>query len=714
MAKLSHLLLFDTDPSGLETLTYAFEKDGVAVESVGDAAKARGRLASTNGRILLVVLRDPELVGLDLIRAATSNPASRTMACLTLGPASSRSAALQAGAFGHLASPLFVRDVIDSCKLVAAATIPGSRPAPETEVSISLAEMGGVYYLIRALAASARSAAVQLQRGARRGELRFLDGNLSSVQVGGLSGMAALHQLLLWEEADLRLKFRNVVRRGGHLSLKNDEAIEQCDRFLRDFAHEVREMGTARTVYRPRDQAVQPTSALPSEVVPLLRLFDGKRDLAQVLDESPFRTFDTLRIAREFMNAGAIVTDPPFVAAPSETAVGGPAALDDWFGRREPGSAPPSGASSATRAAVNAPRPGRRADHEGVPTSSMRAPVPFMNAASLNEAAATARAAASPAIPLMNPADRKPRAVPRREHSIHQNPVQGSRPNPVPPSMQATPLPTPAATVLTAAGNAADGAERPARPPSAVATGEIHVTPLTPKKHEPAPRPSAPTVLVEIDPPPTPRPVAAVPPSERATPTRLDLPGPVTPLPSLITPPAQASPVAMSPTVKTTSPVRTARPIVSASPNAQSEVTPAAATVRDAAVTRTSGPPLDESTPPPVTKASPTAPVAVAKAARRTTTPASALVPGGAAQAPPTTATPSAPAPAAVRKPGVPSNHRTRTPSNGFSAVEADFFNREADLYKGDSLETFDDLDAGSGAASPPQLASGRRPARKG
>ena len=77
------------------------------------------------------------------------------------------------------------------------------------------------------------------------------------------------------------------------------------------------------------------------------------------------------------------------------------------------------------------------------------------------------------------------------------------------------------------------------------------------------------------------------------------------------------------------------------------------------------------------------------------------------------TATPAAPA--AVRKPGVPANHRTRTPSNGFSAVEADFFNREADLYKGDSPETFDDLDAGSGGGSPPELASGRRrPLRKG
>ncbi|HEY8923329.1 MAG TPA: hypothetical protein VIU64_03045, partial [Polyangia bacterium] len=368
MAKLSQLLLFDPDPSGLETLTYAFGKDGIAVTGMGDARKARELLETTSASLVLVSLHDPEQGGLDLIRAAVTTPRTRNIPCLALGPEKLRAAALTAGAFGFLPSPLFVRDVIDAAKLAAAATVPGSRPSPDTEVSIGLGEIGGVYFLIRALAASGRSAAVDIQRRGRRGELRFLDGNLSSVQLGSLSGMAALTHLLLWQEADLRLKFRNVVRRGGHMSLKNEEIIEQCDRFLRDFAHEVRDMGSARTIYRPSDRSVQPTSALPSEVVPLLRLFDGQRDLAQILDESPFRTFDTLRIARQFMMAGAVVTDPPFKAAPvNETPIAnGPAALDAWF-ERQPLAAPaPAPARERVEPSpAGAPAPAATADRAG-------------------------------------------------------------------------------------------------------------------------------------------------------------------------------------------------------------------------------------------------------------------------------------------------------------------------------------------------------------
>jgi len=84
------------------------------------------------------------------------------------------------------------------------------------------------------------------------------------------------------------------------------------------------------------------------------------------------------------------------------------------------------------------------------------------------------------------------------------------------------------------------------------------------------------------------------------------------------------------------------------------------------------------------------------------TPPASPATPGAAAAAAGSTA-------GSTKKGGVPGPHRSRTPSSGFSAVEADFFNREADLYK--PAETFDDLDASS---SSPDLVTGKgRPARK-
>src|SRR5216110_1287102 len=110
MAKLSQLLLFDPDPSGLETLTYAFGKDGIAVTGMGDARKARELLETTSASLVLVSLHDPEKGGLDLIRAAVTTPRTRNVPCLALGPEKLRAAALAAGAFGFLPSPLFVRD----------------------------------------------------------------------------------------------------------------------------------------------------------------------------------------------------------------------------------------------------------------------------------------------------------------------------------------------------------------------------------------------------------------------------------------------------------------------------------------------------------------------------------------------------------------------------------------------------------------------------
>jgi hypothetical protein len=88
-----------------------------------------------------------------------------------------------------------------------------------------------------------------------------------------------------------------------------------------------------------------------------------------------------------------------------------------------------------------------------------------------------------------------------------------------------------------------------------------------------------------------------------------------------------------------------------------------------------------------------TTPAPVVANAAQLVTPAS--LPANAA--PPGASPPSA---QAKKTSGAPSHHRSRTPSNGFSAVEADFFNREADLYKGESVETFDDLENGAGASS--------------
>jgi ActR/RegA family two-component response regulator len=612
MAKLSHLLLHDPDPSGLDTLSYVFEKEGCKVVGTSDPAKVMGLVQAEGPPLVLVALREPEQAAIDLIREMTVNPRTRNVACMAIGPARWRGAAVQAGAFGLLASPVFLRDVLDASKLVAAATVPGSRPSPDTEVALKLSELGGVYYLIRALSAAGRSAAVELSKGSRRGELRFIDGELSSVQIGSLSGMAALHQALLWDEADLRLKFRNVVRRAGQLSLKSEELLEECDRFLRDFAHDVKDLGVAGTIYRPSSDA-RPTSSLPSEVVPLLRMFDGSRTLAQILEESPFRVFDTLRIVHQFAAAEAIRADA--VPVPKRAATPpGPAPLAAWF----------------QHAPASPARP-QRVDDEDRPTPP---PEPL---AQRDLSGGGPRRPSAPLVPLSPPATARPavglgipraakRTLTRREYPV-RNPGETAPPVPVAarPALPAA-ADTPARALARAVPDAdeslpatpppvvsaAPPEERPRTPSSSIARGEIQVAvplPLSKKLD----KTSAPSVMVELGAVPQPRSPAPV----------IEAPLPV----------HHAAAASLAPP-----------PPGPAGDGVPAPITPA---LVEAAPVPVKGPVLRKKTP----------------------------VPGG----------------------GEPA-HRTRTPSTGFSAMEADFFDREADLYKRESVETFDDLEGGTGA----------------
>ena len=93
----------------------------------------------------------------------------------------------------------------------------------------------GLFFLLRAMASSGRSGVIQLARGSRSAELSIPEGAVISAELRGLQGFPALHQLLLWSGADLSLKLP--ARFHGERSSRRREILDECERFLRDFAH---------------------------------------------------------------------------------------------------------------------------------------------------------------------------------------------------------------------------------------------------------------------------------------------------------------------------------------------------------------------------------------------------------------------------------------------------------------------------------------------
>jgi CheY-like chemotaxis protein len=306
MNQLSTLLLVDPDPRGLETLTYGFEREGCTVAATSDPKLAQDLLRTTTPQLAVVSLRSPEKPGLDVITGIKRGAPVRRVPIVTLGAPGMRQAALAAGANDFVATPLFVRDVINVSRLLTLSHAVPNAPQPETEVQARLSEYHGLFYLLRALAVTGRSGILLVSRGNKRAELRVSDGAVMAVHVAGLQGLPALHQLLLWEEAALSLKFRAVPRR-SNLHMSAQELLDECERFLRDFAHAARDLGSPRCVYVPAPGRDPGASGIqPAQLGPTMRLFDGQRALADIIEDSPFRVFDTLRIVKRLLDAGTL------------------------------------------------------------------------------------------------------------------------------------------------------------------------------------------------------------------------------------------------------------------------------------------------------------------------------------------------------------------------------------------------------------------------
>ena len=320
MMQPPNLLVVDPDPRGLETLVFGFEREGCMVTATADPRRAEVLARTAHPGLAIVALRDPEKPSLEAI--AGLRQMATALPVLAVGPSGLRADAVAAGATDFLTLPIYLRDAISvgrlsvhasgAAKKLQEKSAENGAPAPDGdgEIQMRLSEHYGLFYLLRAMAASGRSGVLQLSRGNRRAELRVHEGTLVAVSVGAMQGLPALHHLLLWEEAAVSLLGRAVPKR-SQLHLSSQELLDECERFLRDFAHAAKDLGAPRTIYVPVSGPTPEVRGLqPSQMTPLLRLFDGRRGLSDVIEESPFRIFDTVRMVRRLREANVLTNRP--------------------------------------------------------------------------------------------------------------------------------------------------------------------------------------------------------------------------------------------------------------------------------------------------------------------------------------------------------------------------------------------------------------------
>ena len=297
MASASKVLVVSRDRRAADGVRLGFEREGMEVASAEHPSAA-------SFDDVAVVVAGADATGGDaapLIRELVSKAATGgAPPLLYVGNGIARGAALAAGATAVLSAPAYVRDVVTIGRILA-----GRRPGNRSVMDGDLGQSFGVFYLVRALARTGATGTLLMLRGLRRGEIRFFEGEVTSAQVGGLHGQAAFDQLLLWTEARFELRDEPVVRR-QQIPLTLDELLGHAERFLCDLREAAGSLSPSAVYEQDQPTLASMGRQLPTEVHGVLRMFDGHRTVADVLEDSPFRVLETLRVAERAAQVGLL------------------------------------------------------------------------------------------------------------------------------------------------------------------------------------------------------------------------------------------------------------------------------------------------------------------------------------------------------------------------------------------------------------------------
>jgi CheY-like chemotaxis protein len=424
MAHLESLVVYDALPRTRKVLAYGFQREGLKVFASGDAGDVLSMAQTRVPQLVVVSLAQPresnghsEAHGLTLIGHLREEPATRELPIVALGERMAREGALRAGADEFLSRPAFIRDVLTLSRLAVALRQDGG-----DEGVAGLLEDYELYFLARALQVAGRSGVVELERDGRSGELHFQRGEVVAATCGRMTGVVAFNHLLLWGEAQMQLRLVSPTGE-REITTPTDELLQEGARFAQEFEAIASKVGGASAVFRqePR-RAAEVRGNIPPEVLSVLKIYDGKRPLIDIVEDSPFKALDTIKVTFRLLEMGIVER---VSVNGGQSPLTAQLAVRDWLlGAASPGEASTSTVTEA----------GRRAAEAYAEEQARRAATPAPAEELLDDTAKVRTHAAAPAAQIHDkPTGRKkPKRKPRITKPKAPAPSQTVAPPPIP------------------------------------------------------------------------------------------------------------------------------------------------------------------------------------------------------------------------------------------------------------------------------------------
>jgi DNA-binding response OmpR family regulator len=309
------LLLVDADPRSVRVLEVSLKKAGYSVTTATDGLDALAKIESLTPDLVLSDTRLPKLDGYTLVRKLKERPEWAGIPVVFLTSQKSiedKIRGLELGVEDYLTKPIFVRELIARVNLLLARRTQENIAASKSPMSGRTRFTGStqdmaVVDLLQTFEVSRKSGVVHLRGGAHEAHIYFRDGKVVDAELGRLRGEEAIYRALIWNEATFEVEFKAI----GHEEIidgSTQALLMEGMRRVDEWGRLCEQLPPLSTLFEiDHTQLLERLNEIPDELNGILRLFDGKRTLTDVVDDSPFEDLSTLSTITKLYFEGLLV-----------------------------------------------------------------------------------------------------------------------------------------------------------------------------------------------------------------------------------------------------------------------------------------------------------------------------------------------------------------------------------------------------------------------
>ncbi len=302
------LLVVDSDAKDLRLIEVSLKKAGFTVTTAIHGKDALEKIQINPPALLLTCADLPEMSGLDLCRAVKSDPRLSAIPVVLFASEKSlemRVKGLELGAEDFLTGPLYTQELVMRVRVILHKVQKElDKRWGRAGFSGYLSDMG-VVDLVQTFELGRKTGTIRLETH-RVGCIYLREGRVIDAEVGRLNGEKAFYRLLSAADGKFEVSFDSVERL-EQIGISTQALLMEGMRRLDEWSRLQEQLPPLDSIFEmDYQQLAARLFEIPDEIDGLLRLFDGKRSLSAVVEDSELDDLETLAIISKLFFAGLI------------------------------------------------------------------------------------------------------------------------------------------------------------------------------------------------------------------------------------------------------------------------------------------------------------------------------------------------------------------------------------------------------------------------